>query len=381
MVALKETVPLLPTNLPGVSLFPPLPAEFDPHSVSPEELIRHGVVLPRPDEKAGPPAIAAWSRLIGHFPQGAAHARELHNTMALRAKNLRPQPGITHHIRGARNVSPTFNTMPPNWNGVGVQGLGWYMAQGTFVVPSIYVPFDYAPSQYDGGYDASIWVGLDGYDTLTGGGFVPGDVLQAGVSVSIDPTGNATYTPWFEWYVDTSRGGAPQPSYVVQTNLPFLVRPGDVIQIIVSLGQGPLNNIGNIYFANLSRFIPPFFQPPAFGYPPVSFTLDRPSLATGVGGTAEWIVENPSLPGPGNDNPSTLPNFGVVQFSSSFATATPRAGGGMSDLTKNNTIFAVPSAGKTIWGDLYPFQTATNISSSTSAEVYWAPPIIPPPSA
>ncbi len=53
---------LIPTSLPGVFTYPAPPADFDPNTASPEELIKYGFP-PRPGEKADPALRAAWERI------------------------------------------------------------------------------------------------------------------------------------------------------------------------------------------------------------------------------------------------------------------------------------------------------------------------------
>jgi hypothetical protein len=362
MVHDPDDANLVETNLPGVRLFKPLPPELNIVSASPRELARYGVLLPRPRQEAPAHEMAAWARSVGNASSGPAEFKRGRDAMLSRFQRLQPRPGVTHHLRRARPVNAGF-ALSDNWNGPVVTG-NWVIAQGVFVVPTVYPPFDYPPGQIDNGFDASIWVGLDGWGT--------NDVLQAGVATSIDASGRASYTPWFEWFRDHPENIAGQFPYVYQTDIPVAVAPGDAIQIIVAYQQQPNPTSGLIFFNNISRNLPPYYAPPFFGYPPFVLSLAVPTGADAMGNCAEWIVETPGW----GDPPvfATLPNFGTVNFSDAVATSQASLN---SDLNQA-TIFDISSAGKTILGDLFPYETVTGISSSTSAAITWVPPILPP---
>jgi hypothetical protein len=356
---------MLETNVAGLRLFPALPDRFDLLSASPEDLVRHGVLAPRPSgpDKA---ALIAWKRRVGGFRH--FDARRTNNALTSRAKMLRPQPHVIHRVNQTLSQDTVNNVnVDQAWNGVAVAG-NWNLAQGIFFVPGATVPSDYAPS--DGGnYEASIWVGLDGQSTSN-------DVLQAGVTVSVDSSGNVTYTPWFEWIVDgASKALKQQFPYIDQVNIPMYVTGGDLIYVAVAFGQGEFAGYGSFGIINLTRYTLPFpyYQPPFYTSPPFGGIMEKPTGANASGDSAEWIVETPGVTNLSTNQSylEVLPNFGSVLFNG----AANSANNVTSDF-HNGIIDTVSTTGKTILADSEPYQTMTNLLSSTAAEVIWVPPMI-----
>jgi Peptidase A4 family len=357
----SKYVDLLPTNLDGVRLFPPLPDGFDPLTATQESLIAHGIFLPRPDVKSEPGRLAKWYRIVGRMPRGTAAAKQL----AEYSQRFEPQKGLTHYLRNPRRVTDAFYTSN-NWNGLQATG-NWNAASALITVPNFVVPFDYAPNNSTGGFDASMWVGLDGGITAQNTG--SNDVLQTGISCHVDAaTGAATYLAWFEWFV-TDYSVPGQPDYVFQTNLPVPVNPGDQILLFVGYdGQGS----GFFFFQNTSDPLTP--------WPTLSGTLAAPIGADANGSTVEWIVETPTFFVNGVESLGVLPLFGAAVFNDSAATtdaSKPALWTSAGTLATSST-WTIASAGQTIFGDLYPYETATSASGYV-VDVVYIPPILPFP--
>jgi Peptidase A4 family len=304
----SKFVDLLPTNIEGVKLFPPLPIGFDHLTASPESLIAHGIMLPRPDAKSNPHGLAKWIRMVGPPPRTAQEADRQRAHLLDVGRRLEPQVGLTHHRRGARGSEEGVSS----WNGASStppQGATWTGATAMITVPSFVTrAVDYNPNPFSGGFDASIWVGLDG-----GPGSQTGnDVLQAGFSVHVDSVTSAvSFVAWFEWYVEPPwLNQQGQVSYVYQVNLPtpvLPVNPGDQIWVLVGYGTGENSNTGYVFIGNMT----PATYTPVFG-----FALNLPNGADAVGATAEWIVEAPKLK---NGSIAVLPDFFNVYFNSCYA--------------------------------------------------------------
>lgn len=237
----SKYVDLLPTNIDGAKLFPPLPIGFDLLKASPDSLIAHGVMLPRPDGKSNPHGLAKWRRMVGRPPRSPEEADRQRSYLLNVGRKLDPQVGLTHHRRSEPGTvdGPSTST---NWNGVfstPPQGTTWAAAMAIITVPPFVTPaVDYKPNAFPGGFDASIWVGLD-----AGSGFPLGnDILQAGFSVHVDAaTGAVSFVPWYEWYVAPPWLKSPgQVKYVTQTNIALPVAPGDLIYVVVGYGTGDM---------------------------------------------------------------------------------------------------------------------------------------------
>jgi hypothetical protein len=347
----SKSVDLLPTNLNGVRLFPPLPSNFNPFTASPEELNRNGIILPRPD-KSDSQLLAKWARMIGYHPQRASQPDRDWSYLSEQGLLLKPQKGLTHQLRNPRKLDGGYFAAS-NWNGWVVTG-SWQAASALITVPTV------TPGPYqilDNALSASVWVGLDGFKSNSN------DVLQAGISASFDPyfePGITTYRAWFEWYIDGYQNLYEQFPYVFQTDLPIPVNAGDVIFVMVFYGQGAMANKGCIWFQNVSRSStsPPFF-----------LVLSPPTGASANGSSVEWIVEANSPP------PAALPNVGSVFFNES--SATPNAGSPMpwpsAGSISPGTIVSIPTAGQTDPPDAFLFETIT-IVNGYQIDVIWLPP-------
>jgi hypothetical protein len=204
-----------PTNLPGAYASVAPLDDFDPRTATPAELARHGIMVrpPGPDDPAA--VRAAWDTVFSRVWR--AQDRII--------PTLEPQVGRTHKARGAKRVSDTSFTSD-NWSGAAIQG-DWTLAIGYWVVPEVTEPGE--PQGLEGGWNSASWVGIDG-------AYGSDDVLQAGVEQRVDSSGNASYTPWFEWFAPRYPNS---PAYIFQTNISgFTVSPGDTVYCAAQYG-GP----------------------------------------------------------------------------------------------------------------------------------------------
>lgn len=269
-----------PTNIPGAFAVVAPADDFDPRTASDADLIKHGVLWPRPGKADVPALHAAWDRFFSR--PWRAQDRIV--------PRLEPQIGRTHNLRGAKRVEDT-SVFSYNWAGGALAGT-WNFAAGFWVVPTVSPGVD--PQSSTGGWASASWVGLDGaYGT--------DDPLQAGVNQAVDANGNPSYVAWFEWY-------APQqpdsPPYIYQTSIPnFAISPGDQVFCAVAYvgndSSNPPYTAGQISFANFSAG--QSFQ----------ITLAPPPGASFSGNCAEWIMEALGVGG----TIASLPSFTPVQFS------------------------------------------------------------------
>jgi Peptidase A4 family len=267
---LRVPYPIIPTDVPGVFISPPPPADFDPNTASRQSLIRNGFLWRRPEAGDDPALRAAWDRVFSR--QWRAEDRVV--------PEFEPRTGKTHGLRNLRRAEDGTYT-GDNWAGSVVEG-DWVSAVGYWQVPRVTRP----PSGSAG--SSASWIGLDGFRTH--------EVLQAGVEQAVDQNGDATYSAWFSWLVQIP--GEP-PVSEGMTILNFPVNDGETIFCSVVYLES--RRAGQICLANedSGAWIPPM-------------TLAAPQGATLSGSSAEWIMEAPS------ESPLDLPVFAHVNFTTAF---------------------------------------------------------------
>ena len=130
----------------------------------------------------------------------------------------------------------------------------------------------------------AIWIGLDGCTYPV--------ILQAGIWVTANADGSATYSPWYQWLPDNA---------IVLSQPAFSLKGGDAISVDVIATN---TTYGNIVFRNL-----------ATGDAAIGF-VSAPDPKSVLGGqTAEWIVEDYEV----GTALVSFTNFGCVHFTDSFA--------------------------------------------------------------
>ena len=271
-----------PTKLSGVYLNPALPADLDLHKATPEELVQHGFLLPKPTKDSPAHEHAVWNRLASSKLGTAERVEPVFEV----------RKGETHHLKDKptkKNASDT-NWVDTVWGGAGINTGNWTVVIGTWTIPFVSAPPEAQGTE--GGWNSSSWMGIDGM-------FTSNDVLQAGIQQRVDANGNATYVAWYEWYAPWVPGSPP---YVWQTNIPnFPAKPGDRIYCYVAYTKN--NTAGYLFLYNET----------ANYY--VSFTLVPPPGANFNASSAEWIMEAPD----GGEPISSMPRFTPVIFTNCYA--------------------------------------------------------------
>lgn len=300
----RSLYPLERTELPGAYTTPPPSSDdFDPHNALPSELVRHGLIMPRPDAATQPRLRAAWDKVFSR--KWLARDRVTGPVM--------PQPGITHHLRRAPAQQEDGSYLGAGWSGAGIKSANgtWTGIVGFWDIPTVSKPSE--PQGTEGGWNSSSWLGLDGF-------FYSNDVLQAGVQQRVNAQGQATYVAWFEWFVPPPAsvppgtpvdgngyplswvGSGGQYQYIYQSNISgFSVSPGQQVYCSAQYNSG--KTAGVIYFANETTG--QTFQR----------TLAPPPGASFAGQSVEWIMEAPD----GGEPKAALPKFTPVTFTSALA--------------------------------------------------------------
>jgi hypothetical protein len=283
---------IVPTSIRGVYSFVPPPKGTDLSEASRRDLIKHGVLMRRPDPEKEPQLFALWRRFV----------TEIWTEEKFTLPTFGPKLNIPHNLKGGRLVDGSILT--DNWSGIAVVGK-WVGAMGVWQVPSVSQPS--TPAGPEGAWLSASWVGLDG-----GGSVIPGtssqDVLQAGVAQYVDATGQASYFAWYEWFVPN----LDQPDFPYTYPIPITSVPvtaGDEISVVVQYVGKQGDNIGDP-------------TPPAGPYhfggvlltnvttnKAVNLYLPPPVGASFAGDCAEWIMECPDGPSGG-----TLPKFSPITF-------------------------------------------------------------------
>jgi hypothetical protein len=265
----------------GVSLVPAPPANFNPLTASPAANAQYGIP-PAPNPTAAPAAHAEWLKAVG----GPTN-RDAPNSIQLTPTNIFNGPALNVG-RSAPYETPArvpsnsiVTTTSSNWSGDAVYNAANPFTVeaiiGEFVVPTAHQAFGACTGAWD---YSSQWPGIDGYNSS--------DVLQAGVEADAYCSGGTTtgfYSAWIEWYPNAStRVSSP------------VIHPGDLVYVEV-WNTSPTQ--GYAYFNNLSTNTT------------ATYSLTRPSTATHVGNSVEWIVERPGVGG----GLATLTNYIDVAWS------------------------------------------------------------------
>jgi hypothetical protein len=297
------------------------PPELDLLTAAAPELASRG--LPRrPDPNAEPRLAELWHR---HVDRGFRYTRaELSiDTIMGRRDPLWRHPD---HPRGLENEG-SFG--PSGWGGVVSPPYGRiFRPLHPEPVNTVYaqwtIPGIWPASNPGGDITAGFWVGIDGWGN--------GQVLQAGVAVTVHPNATVEWWPWTEWYTQKYQ----DPAVRIDN---FSVSVGDTISVLVC---APTPDHGFAAFHNLTTG-----QATSAG-------IDQPgSDIHSIGATAEWIVEGISA-----DLPVFLPS---ITFSSCSAGTKSTS----FDLLPNG--FTTEIAGSAPGSQL----TKTTIANDSVAVVQW----------
>jgi Peptidase A4 family len=269
--------------VPGVRLFAPSSKDFDPIKASDRELLVHGYP-PRPDSSALPEVHVQWEEMMSR-PMSLIQPQFAVLPEWLRARRETPPPTVR------ADVLPSSGD---GWSGSAAlpkDGDAFWFVMGQWTVPHVIPP---GSNQDISG--CANWVGIDGYNRAATA--ATSQIVQAGttqVALSFFGFPPTRTFAWFEWW--------PEPPVTV-SNLD--VRPGDVVFCVICIDS---QTEVRVYMGNLTTDVL------------TSFSKTAPDGLRVVGGSAEWILENPPNSGSGfpADPPTfgwlgPLPRFGPVYF-------------------------------------------------------------------
>lgn len=278
-----------PTNLPEATTTSAPAAGLNPVTMSATDLAAWGYP-PQPDPNAAPQAYAVWVQAVTAaqnriFPwlvrSNRAHGPSLASQSISLSNSTPVVASAVNSAMGSYNWSGYLNTNP--------NGAVFTSVSAQYVVPRA----QQAPGTCTGGWDySSTWVGLDG------AGAGANDVLQAGTYADAycgpDSDGDAqitatNYSPWYEWY--------PMNATVISG---LTIRPGDNVFVEV-WSTSPTT--GSVFAVDLNT------------QQYVSINLTAPAGVQVAGGSAEWIVECPSVSG----SLATLTNYISEYVSGAYA--------------------------------------------------------------
>ncbi|KAI1342575.1 concanavalin A-like lectin/glucanase domain-containing protein [Xylariaceae sp. FL0016] len=159
--------------------------------------------------------------------------------------------------------------------------------EATIVVPSLQLPA--SPHAQRDSYAASVWVGLDGYDSPA-----PSGLWQAGINMTIwAADGSAAYNAWYEWVPD---------DYVELDATQLAVAAGDHVRVQINATDDGLHGSTTLTNLNTTQ---------TFSYEQDAPTTWRGPTFPARGASAEWIVE-----AGGNlfGQQDVFPDWGTVRF-------------------------------------------------------------------
>jgi Peptidase A4 family len=295
-----------PLNIPGAYTTPFPPADFDPMTASPKELVQQGMFIRRPDEKDPPQLVAAYKRIFGRKFKPEDRI----------VPHLVPQPGKTHHLQGKKQKNTDGGFTNNAWSGGIIDTGTWGTVLGEWVIPAVSKPTEAQGTE--GGWNSSSWIGIDGW--------VNNDVLQVGVEQKVSASGAASYIAWVEWWVQN--GDVSKFPYISQMNIPnFPVTAGQTVSCSVQY----VNNktAGLLYMLNVTT------------NQHYSITLEPPTGASFNGSSVEWIMEAPD----GGEPTSSLPKFTPVNFTSAIGCSLD---GKTTGNPQNGDFSNIANAGKTL---------------------------------
>lgn len=269
---------LLPTNVPGVFTFPPMPGDLDPNSALTSTMIKHGLLWRRPTEQDHPAMRSAWDRAFAKGLPAKEHAvphiTHLPNRIHKFSRFDKPLDGLclTSPVWSGAVVRNPW----PDWTGVRT-------VIGNWVIPTVSKP-TWSPG-IDGGWLSSSWIGLGGYAEPSDGS----PLLQAGVTHDVGPSGIPNYYAWYAF------------DFAEHKLDNFAIHAGDEVNF--SVQYLPDGQTANLTLWNVTTR----------AYQPLGFVLDSQHVP---GPSVEWIVE---VPGGGYDADHVIPQMTPVMFSSAIA--------------------------------------------------------------
>jgi hypothetical protein len=270
------------------------PAGFDPLKATPEELKSYGLP-PKPDAKTDPQRYARWSKHLSKTLTFIAP------TFKIIEKDRDP--------RAKNQAEVASNATSSNWSGVVLTdptpAKQYTAIEGEWIIPNAYPN----SSNTNGIYEVSVWVGIDGWGN--------GEVVQTGTDSYVTDSGGKITSqgafPWYEWY----------PAYAIEINN-FAVHPGDTIWGYIDV-ESATEAYAFLYNIGAGTY--------------TSTTFPAPKGTSLIGGSAEWIVENPDI----NNVETLFPDFGSTVFFDTYAYS-----GAWQNLSNGGTIITLDEGGNTL---------------------------------
>jgi Peptidase A4 family len=292
--------------------YEPPPRGFAMHSAEHRELQAHGIPRrPHPDRE--PRLTELWNRHVALEPEMIRAELEIDPVMSRR--------NPLHH-GGERAAEAGFG--PSGWGGAVVTtgSLGYSPPEpANNVFAQWTVPGIWPASNPNAPITAGFWVGIDGWGN--------GQVLQAGIAVTVQPNATVNWWAWTEWYTTQYKDPA-----VAVTNFPINV--GDTVSVLVCASQP---NHGFVSLHNITT------------NQATSVGLDARPGITSQGASAECIIEGISA-----DLPVFLPSVTFSSFSAG---------------TQHHSFDLQPTGITTNITGTNGVLTQTTIASPTAAIVQW----------
>jgi hypothetical protein len=253
---------------PGIRLFTPPPAGFDPVRATDRELLAHGYPA-RPDPERQPELHKHWNAMLS---------------------------------RPITVIRPEFDEAPPRLGGKRLRyadtvgspwaGSQFIVSEGAdpvqFVTGQWTVPAVAVPEGDHGTSSCATWIGIDGGPFSGADGFI----LQTGTTQQITYGDSTSTFAWFEWF--------PVPPCTLSN---LAVSPGDVMYGLICIDT---SSEARIYLGNMTTG------------QLVSFVKDGSSEGLSVEGqSAEWILECPTDLKSGDFD--LLTKFGDIYFDNCLA--------------------------------------------------------------
>ena len=248
------------------------PSGFNHLSAKHEELLQHGLPPP-PDKASFPEEYSQWEQIFSRPPvRCSSSIKPIHWGTALVQGLRRPTLGNEEVNSESGSWSGAVNKSLPDGYSFKMVSASWTVSR-----PCPANSARIASGWESGDFQATTWVGLDGYNTSS-------DVLQAGIAhrcvTTDDGSMEAVTAPWFGW--------RPSPPVEISG---FTVNAGDLVTAFVGAFD-----IGPNYW-NLSSSKP---VTKAFVFlcnrslcTYFSAIVSAPSGTSLQGDSAEWVVEYP----------------------------------------------------------------------------------------
>jgi hypothetical protein len=316
--AFRKSLPFKvePTNIPGIYSIPAPPKDFDPLTASQHELLRHGILIRKPNEEDDPVLRASWEQFCSN-----------HWAKMVRVNpELQVRSRVSRHPRLRLSTESAGLDTQDNWAGALNIGAQWIAVFANWQVPTVSIPPSQTLGQENtcpggmstpaGPWQSATWIGLGGFVLDQGEEISESDIIQVGIQQNISAeNGEVTYQAFFEWYTSASSIALLLPNLAGSAG--FSVQHGDMISASV------INDPHN-------RHLPPQVSlHNARSGQNFSYVFgSAPPGSNYQGGSCEWIMEATnqtpfSAGGYPTVDDSTFPYFTPVVFNGAIACNAP----------------------------------------------------------